>query len=488
MKNNILFTTSNCWRISKAEHLSLLIDSHNYYQAFLEVSRKARSTVQIAGWEIDGRMIINPLGPQNQISLRNYLNKISDHVLDIHLLTWKAPGYLAFGRERFSFLKWKLNSTHKIEYTHNRFPYFFGSFHEKIAIIDHSCAFIGGIDLAKKRWDTQGHSCHNQYRIDGNGEKYNPIHDVQFVLSGEIIGDLAEFVQKRSKKNLVNTQQSRQSNNSLWPESFPPEIKNVHVGISRTEVNQGIFEIENLYIDAIRSAEKYILIENQYFSHRQIINELCHKLGEKDGPEIIIILPYFYRGNFEKSIYLQERNRAISKLQKADSFNKLRIYYPHNPIDNDRNFIVVHSKCMMIDHHFLTMGSANLNYRSMRVDREINLSIESSGDKSITCFILKKLSSLLSEHLNVSETEFQNSLIQNNSLIKTIENYQKNEGKTLKELQLVQLPWKIRLLYFLYPIVDLKTAVSKNYAYWACGGVILFIILTSKVLNEYWTP
>lgn len=488
MKNNILFTNSNCWRISKVEQLSMLIDSHNYYRAFLEVSQKARSTVQIAGWEIDGRMIINPLEPQTPISLRNYLNRLSSNVLDIHLLTWKAPGYLAFGRERFSLLKWKLNSNNKIEFTHNRFPYFFGSFHEKVAIIDHSCAFIGGIDLAKKRWDTQGHHCHEQYRKDWNGEKYNPIHDVQFVLSGEIIGDLAEFIQKRSKKNLVNTQQSRQSHNSLWPDSFPPEIKNIHVGISRTEVTHDIFEIENLYIDAIRSAERYIMIENQYFSHRKIINELCHKLGKENGPEIIIILPYFYRGNFEQSIYLQERNRAISRLKKADSFNKLRIYYPHNPTDNEKNFIVVHSKCMMIDHQFLTMGSANLNYRSMRVDREVNLSIESARDNSISQFIFNKLASLLSEHLNVSEKDFEDTLRINNSLIKSIETFQGTKNKTLRDIKIVHIPWKIKLLYFLYPIVDLKTAVSKNYAYWACGGVILFIILTSKVLNEYWTP
>lgn len=464
------------------DQLSLLIDSQDYYQAFVEVGSKATSSLHVAGWEIDGRMILNPLCPNKPINLRQYLNQLAANLHEINLFSWKAPMYLLFGRERFSYLKWKLKTSKKIKFTHNRFPYFFGSYHEKIAIFDHQCAFIGGIDLAKKRWDTQDHNCQNQLRKDWNGQGYNPIHDVQFVLTGEIVQDLEEFVQKRSASNLYISQQSGQISAPLWPDSYAPELKEIKAAISRTEVEKQIYEIESLYKDAIRCATDYILIENQYFSHHEIITEICHKLEEEVGPEIIIILPILYRGWFESSVYISERNKAIKKMRQADKHQRLRILYPHAPSDDEDNFIVVHSKTMIIDNVFLTMGSANLNFRSMRVDREINLSFEAGPETKIRNFITDKVCGLMAEHLDVSPEMFRQHFLKSKSLIGSIDLFKDKRKKTLREIPIIKSSL-VDVLFFLYPFVDLKKAVPKEYAYWACGGIILFLLIAAKVMN-----
>lgn len=449
----------------------------------MEVGKKASSCLHVAGWEIDGRMILNPLCPDKPINLRQYLNQLASNLHEINLFAWKAPSYLLFGRERFSYLKWKLKTSKRIKFTQNRFPYFFGSFHEKIAIFDHKCAFIGGIDLAKKRWDTQDHNCHNQLRRDWNGQGYNPIHDVQFLLTGEIVQDLEEFVQKRSSSNLYIAQQSNLSAESLWPESYTPEIEDIKAGISRTEVEKQIYEIENLYLDAIRGAKDYILIENQYFSHHDIIAELCHRLESPHGPEVTIILPIFYRGWFESSVYISERNKAIKKMRLADRHQRLRILYPHVPSDNLGNFIVVHSKTMIIDNVFLTMGSANLNFRSMRVDREINLSFEANSRPKTRNFITNKVCELMAEHLDVTPEIFRHYFLKSNSLNRTIDIFKGKKSKTLKDIPIIKSSTLINFLFFLYPFVDLKRAIPKEYAYWACGGIILFLLIAAKVMN-----
>jgi len=481
VKKGILETGKNCWRICNIEQLSLLLDSQNYYQAFLECSQKAGQSLHIAGWEIDARMLVDPLNKNPNLSFRHYLNQISDKVVDIHLLSWKAPFYLRFGRERFAGLKWKLNSSSKVKFTHNRYPYCFGSYHEKVAIIDQKCAFLGGIDLAKMRWDTTCHDGNDDRRRDWNGKRYNPIHDLQFVLTGSIINDIAEFIQKRSDKNLFFTQQSPSLTAPVWPDSFSPEIHKIKGAISRTDAEEGIFEIEDLYVDAIRSAELFILIENQYFSHHGIIKELALQLKRDNGPEIVIILPVNYRGKFERSIYLTQRNRAIKVLKEADRYGRLKFYYPENA--SPKNFIVVHSKYMVVDNSFMTLGSANLNYRSMRVDREINLGLDGQNKEKIQRFIADSVSRIMADHLGINEKEFAYVFMKNKSLIQTIETLRNRNTKTLNEIHYTHIPLPIWLLNFLYPIVDIKLAVPKKNLYLFLIGLLFLILIAAKVIN-----
>lgn len=481
MKKAILKTGKNCWRICNIEQLSLLVDSQNYYQAFLECSKKAAQSLHIAGWEIDARMLVDPVNRKDSLSFRNYLNQISDKVVDIHLLSWKAPFYLRFGRERFAELKWKLKSSRKIKFTYNRYPYFFGSYHEKVAIIDQKCAFLGGIDLAKMRWDTTCHDGNDERRRDWNGKGYNPIHDLQFVLSGPIISDIAEFIQKRSSKNLYFVQQSPSLTTPIWPESFSPELYKIEGAISRTDAEEGVYEIESLYIDAIRNAEDFILIENQYFSHHGIIEELAQKLQQKDGPEVVIILPFYYRGKFERAIYLHQRNRAMKILKASDIYNRLKFYYPENSSPN--NFIVVHSKYMVVDNSFMTLGSANLNYRSMRVDREINLGLVDHDSGRIKDFINNSVAKIMADHLGIDEQEFHRTFLEQKSLIKTIEFLRNNKIKTLNNIPFAKVPLSLWFLNFLYPIVDIRKAVSKKTLCYISLVIILPILMALKVIN-----
>lgn len=485
MKKNILQINRNCWRVSEIDKLSLLIDSQNYYKAFMEVGKRAKSSLHIAGWEIDGRMIIDPVYSSTSLSLREYINQLSKNLVNVYLLSWKAPFYLRFGRERFTALKWKIKTNSKVQYKNSHSPFFFGSYHEKIAIFDRKCAFLGGIDLAKKRWDTPHHERESPLRSDCNGKAYNPIHDVQFVLTGKIIEDLEGFIQKRLDINIFESQQSDQTTDDLWPETFIPEVMSTQGGLSRTIAESNILEIEKLYIDAIRSAQKFILIENQYLSHRMIIEEIGKRLEENNGPEVIIILPFYYRGWSESAIYLSERNRAIKKLKKIDVGKKLRFLYPYIPSNNEDIFIVVHSKYMIIDNTFMTMGSANLNFRSMRVDSEINLSLEVKGNDGTKEFIESSVFKILSEHLDISADDFKNKYFKLNSLLQTIEAFQNTKAKTLKEIPIFKTTLLQKFLLFLYPFIDIRKAIPKEYAYWATGGILVFFLIAAKVMNGH---
>jgi len=59
-----------------------------------------------------------------------------------------------------------------------------------------------------------------------------------------------------------------------WPESIEPQIRNVDVGIACTvpavQPGTGVRDVEQLYLDMIERAQRYIYIENQYFTAQKI--------------------------------------------------------------------------------------------------------------------------------------------------------------------------------------------------------------------------
>lgn len=460
MKQSILNLKENCWRIKEVDHLAILFDGNDYYQAFFDVAKQAKHSILISGWEVDARMGLGRVGKGYPDNLRDYFNDLAKkrESLKIWILSWKPAFFLAFGRERFAKSRWNFKTLSRITYSNDKLPYLFSSFHEKMILIDNCCAFLGGMDLTKKRWDTSDHDPVSNLRIDGLGKTYQPVHDIQFVMTGEIIASLRELVERRIKSS-SGLKEERLSD--IWPTTHSPQMRKTSLAISRTDPFENVYEIEKLYKDAIRSAEKLVFIENQYLTHQEIMDILSERLSDPNGPEVIIILPFSYQGTFERAIYVNGRNKIIKKLKVHDKFNRLGVYYPGIPNKNPLHFIKVHSKLMIVDDTFLTLGSANLNYRSMLVDSEINLSLESKEELESREFITQNVIHLLAEHLHIDSSELRKEYERTGKFITVINEFKGKQVKTLKELPLKELTFIERLACLITPFVDIKYAVPK---------------------------
>ena len=460
MKQSILKLEENCWRIKEVDHLAILFDGHNYYQAFFDVAKQAKHSILIAGWEVDARMGLGRVGRGYPDNLRDYFNELAKKrkKLQIRILSWKPAFFLAFGRERFTRSKWNLKTISRITYSNDKLPYMFSSFHEKMILIDNCCAFLGGMDLSKKRWDTCDHDPVSNLRIDGLGKPYQPVHDIQFVMTGEIIASLRELVEKRIKSS---SGLKAEKLSDIWPTTHSPQMRKTSLAISRTDPFDNIYEIEKLYKDAIQSAKNLVFIENQYLTHQEILGPLCGKLSDPHGPEVIIILPFSYQGTFERAIYVAGRNKILKKLKAADKYHRLGVYYPGIPNKNPLHFIKVHSKLMIVDDNFLTLGSANLNYRSMLVDSEINLSLEAKGEMETREFITQNVNHLLAEHLHIDPSELRDKYHKFGKWIPAINNFKGKNVKTLKDLPIKDLTTMEKLASLITPFVDIKYAVPK---------------------------
>ena len=196
------------------------------------------------------------------------------------------------------------------------------------------------------------------------------------------------------------------------------------VAIARTlpemEDQRGVNEIENLSVDLIAAAERYIYVESQYFASAAIARAIVERLSEPDGPEIVIVNPESADGWLEAEIMNSSRARLYQAVKARDKYDRFRMFHPYNAAGTP---IYVHAKILIVDDRYIRIGSSNFNNRSLGFDSECDAAIDASATegKAVSGQIARVRNDLLAEHLGKEESDVRNSLAETGSLIATIE-------------------------------------------------------------------
>lgn len=435
----ILKSPENCWRIEPAKRVSFIVDSCAYFQAVREACERAEHSIFILGWDFDRR---EPLGrgddakPMGEFLLGLLKRRPKLHIF---LLIWDFNIIYTAERELLQELRLKLKGHKRLHIRLDNHHPVGASQHQKIAVVDDAIAFSGGIDLSRWRWDTPEHEPDSPLRIDPNGNPYPPFHDLMMLVDGEAAEALAGLVRERwqySGSNVSAPAVRVGDAEAVWPPSVPVTLEEQPVAISRTfpqyEERDAVHEVQRLFIDSIAAAEEYIYIENQYFTGAIIVDALVKRLMEEEGPELILVLPRHTGGWLEQVTMDVLRQHALSRLREADTHNRLRVYYPHQP-GLGKDCISVHGKLTIIDDRFVRIGSANTSSRSMGLDSECDLSVEVSGSerqKAVREFLYR----LLAEHLGVEQDQIIKARENESGLIGTIESLRREEGRSLRAI------------------------------------------------------
>jgi phospholipase D1/2 len=415
--------TRNCGPVAKANRFALLVDGSNYYGTLAASIAQARHTVMLVGWDLDSRVQLGPgAGPDPLLPpLRDFLPAIAtkNPDLNIYLLSWDFPVLFAnvrdpkfvLGQDPFNHprIHLKFDSTHPAGASH----------HQKIVVIDDCLAFAGGMDVAGGRWDTPEHrAC--DVRRPGKDGPYPPSHDVQAMVDGDAARALAGIVRERWHRSVGTAIPPSSGDRDLWPDGVTPDLVDVAVGISRTDVGAdgsgGCREIEQLHLDLIDAAREFLYIENQYLTSATIVTALCRRLEAAEGPEVLMVLPLNNSGWLEERTIEVLRSQSIRRLRQADQFNRLRICYPVVPDLGDQS-VSVHSKILIVDDRLFRVGSSNLTNRSMRLDTECDLTIEAASPEQRSG-IARLRNCLLGEHLDMSVEEVEDFLSRHASLLR----------------------------------------------------------------------
>jgi phospholipase D1/2 len=501
----------NCWAVARAERVAFLVDAADYYRAFYEAALRAKRSITILAWDFNSqtRLHFEPQQPGRPPALLgDFLNWLVQrrHSLHIHVLNWDYPMVFGADREFPPLYGFGWTPARRVHLRYDDTHPVAGCQHQKIVVIDDTVAFIGGIDLTVRRWDTCEHVPDDPRRVT-SGKPYPPFHDLMVALDGEAARNLAALSRERwlaaTGQKLKPVGVHRAEDDDPWPASFPPELQAVEVGIARTAPPRGelpaIREVEKLYVDMIAAAQRTLYIENQYFTAPRIAAALEKRLGEPEGPEVVLVLRLLSHGWLEEHTMHVLRTRLIDRLRKADRYGRFQVYYPHVPGLPDGCCLDVHSKLMVVDDRVLRIGSSNLCNRSLGLDTEADVAIEARGRPQVANAIRRFRDKMLAEHLGVPIEKVRVEIERAGSLHGAIK-VLAHEGRSMREL--AALPaWPEAILNVaavadpdepialdaLYVERQLEEAVPEESPAWIPLALICGLIAALTILWR-WTP
>jgi phosphatidylserine/phosphatidylglycerophosphate/cardiolipin synthase-like enzyme/uncharacterized membrane protein YdjX (TVP38/TMEM64 family) len=407
----------------------------------------------IIGWDVDSRVRLAHGDGEHRLpgQLGCFLNAIVSQRphLHVYILNWDFSVLFALEREPLPMLRLGLRTHRRVHFRLDSNHPVGASHHQKIVVIDDAVAFVGGIDLAIRRWDTPDHYADDPRRLDPSGQPYPPVHDIQLAVDGDAAASLGELARERWRRATGQRLGTvHRGENDPWPRMLKPDFEHIGIAISRTEPaydgHAEVREVEALYLDAIAAARRSIYLEAQYLTSTALGMALAQRLADPVGPEIVLILPRDGAGWLEQSTMTVLRARLLRQLRCADHFGRLRVYYPAVP-QLGGNYVNVHSKVLVVDDTLMRIGSSNLSNRSMGLDTECDLSIEAAGDPRIQRTIARFRHQLLGEHLGVTAEQVAAVVGSKPSLSAVVESLRGSE-RGLEPLDAEVPTWHDRLL------------------------------------------
>lgn len=312
-----------------------------------------------------------------------------------------------------------------------------GAFHQKATVIvkelsgppwkrNRLVAYVGGMDIDRGRWDREDHHHLDPERQSGSGW-----HDVQIKIDGDGAVDVLRNFKQRweALEHFLGVDGCEPINSGdviIGDEiKIPSELElpmkpGPFVQLTRTIPPRSCYTNPNVptpkrfvkvegelgslrtYLDMIKKARKYIVINDQYLFSPEINRALHEALSKEDGPEFLVILlpkniaespivdPLFFkwrRRAFHALFYGADLNAALPEatLPLTDP----RTYSVHEPgpssirdkvalltpVNDHGDEIYVHSKQIIVDDVVMSIGSANFTLRGSTYEMELNASL-----------------------------------------------------------------------------------------------------------------
>ena len=344
--------------------VEVCIDGASALPAMVAAIRSARSSVHVAGWAISPDFIMER--EPELVTLRGLLAAVATRV-DVRVLVWAGAPVPVFHPTRAEARRrlHELVSGTSIRGGLDRRNRPLHCHHEKVVVIDGRLAFVGGIDLthvAGDRFDAAPHP---------GGDRLG-WHDVAARLEGPSVGDVAAHFAMRWAAT---------TGERLAAVEAPAVAGSSRVQVVRTipehtyrAVPLGDFSILDVYLGALRAAERLIYLENQFLWSAEVVRVLRDKLARPPSIDfrIVIVLPMQPNNGNEAS------QGQLAVLREADRDNRLLVA-TIGPTRPGARPVYVHAKVGIVDDRWLTVGSANLNEHSLFNDTEMNIVTDDAG-------------------------------------------------------------------------------------------------------------
>ena len=211
--------------------------------------------------------------------------------------------------------------------------------HRKLLVIDGRVGFVGGVGIGD-RWE-------------GNGDSVNQWRDSHYRVEGPVVAQ----VQQAFMDNWMQTRAVVLHGDDYFPELAP--TGNTVCQVFKSSASEGADSARVMFLLSIAAARRTIRIANAYFipdnlSLRMLV-EACRR-----GVKVEIITP---SSNIDvRVVRMVGRSRWKPLLEAGARF------FEFQPAR-------FHCKYMIVDESWVTVGSANFDNRSLRLNEEANLNV-----------------------------------------------------------------------------------------------------------------
>jgi phosphatidylserine/phosphatidylglycerophosphate/cardiolipin synthase-like enzyme len=272
-----------------------------------------------------------------------------------------------------------------------------GSHHQKLLIVDGKRAFAGGMNVRASYEDNPSHTrvpwpWHDSFvKVEGKDVLAGFIKSYMLLWNRERKGFqdfiIAAYAARKDYPKLVYRGVDEMKPADVPAKAASSATPGIPGQIHRTLSDKGDpttgypvpirKDIEEGYLKAIGQAERFLYFENQYFRVKAIFEAIVKRKKERKDLIVILLVP----GVIEELAKLKpgERLDPINQhgmVLQYESFKLLEglkgdagIFRMVRPDGKD---VYVHSKLLIVDDVFASLGSANSNPRSYYMDTELD--------------------------------------------------------------------------------------------------------------------
>jgi phosphatidylserine/phosphatidylglycerophosphate/cardiolipin synthase-like enzyme len=340
--------------------LTVLIDGADALQAMAVAIAEARSHVHITGWHITPTFAMTR--GERPVVLKQRLAEAAARI-PVRVLIWAGvpvPVMKPWRRDVRK-VREQLMAGTRIQCALDARERPMHCHHEKTIVIDDRIAFVGGIDLTSfngDRWDTPDHPARGAVGW----------HDVAARIDGPAVHDVAANFAMRWEAT---------TGEKLPAVATPPPAGDVDLQIVRTvpdgmypQLRRGEFRILESYLRALRAAQRFIYLENQFLWSPEILAVLREKLARPPTPDFRLLLVLPARPDSGGD----DTRGQLGTLVQADVDGGRLLACTLYAIGGEKDWpVYIHAKVGIVDDAWMTIGSANLNEHSLFNDTEMNV-------------------------------------------------------------------------------------------------------------------
>lgn len=376
-----------------------VVDGEAYFAELYEAIRAARRSVLLAGYDLDWRIPLRRGPGSAGTTLRDALSEAAGRGARCRLLLW-APSFAQHVLGTRGWAVWDDARQHPIpgvELLLESSTGVWSSHHQKLVVVDSQVAWVGGMDVARDRWDGPAHAAGAPR--DGT---YGPVHDVQGRVEGPACWDVEYtfgqrwLIAEREKPYFLDPDGEEHAHASMvaagqkaarGPGARPGMAKRLYprpgahrVQVVRTMPWLGEQGVRDMLARAFGQAQRLVYVENQYaFQSAWATRQATAALARRPELRMIVVLPLWPDLLPVPMPGLPDRLDMRSNLAELRTRFGDRVAILGLLADGARAgeyaAVYCHSKVMVVDDVWLTIGSANLDDGSLESSTELNLSV-----------------------------------------------------------------------------------------------------------------